>query len=260
MNFLLGTPLSDPLFLLVAVPAVLFVGLAKGGLTAVGGLSVPLMAMVIAPADAAAITLPLLCFSDLFAMWTYRRVWDRGLLGPLLAGAAAGVALGAASFGLLGDDVVRILIGLIAVVFALRHWTRGLFPAGSARPASMRVGVFWAAVSGFTSFLAHAGGPPLMVFLMPRRMERMLFTGTCVMFFGVVNLLKLVPYAWLGLLNVGNLTVSAALAPLAAVGVAIGAWMIRVMDDKIFYQITYIGIFLSGAKLIWDGLAPTLHF
>lgn len=258
MELIAGTPLADPMFLLVAVPAVLFVGLSKGGLTAVGGLSVPLMAMVVSPSDAAAITLPLLCFSDLFAMWTYRRVWDRGLVVPLLAGATVGVILGALSLGLLDDDVVRVVIGLIAVIFALRFWTRRLFPAGSGRSAPLRVGVAWAAVSGYTSFLAHAGGPPLMVYLMPRRMERTLFTGTCVMFFGVVNLVKLIPYAWLGLLNVGNLTVSAALAPLALVGVAIGAWMIRTMDDRIFYQITYIGIFLSGAKLIWDGAAGVL--
>lgn len=258
MSWFAGTPLLDPLFLAVALPATLFVGLAKGGLTAVGGLSVPLMAMVIAPGDAAAITLPLLCVSDLLAMWTYRRDWDRTLLGPLLAGAMVGIGLGVATFGLLGDDVIRILIGLIAVLFTLRHWTRDLFRRATPRPAPIWVGAIWAAVSGLTSFLAHAGGPPLMVFLLPRGMERTLFTGTCVMFFGVVNQVKLVPYAWLGLLNPGNLTVSAVLAPAALVGVAIGAWMIRVMDDRIFYQITLFGTLLTGLKLIWDGAAPIL--
>lgn len=259
MDLIAGTPLTDPLFLLVAVPAVLFVGLAKGGLTAVGGLSVPLMAMVVSPADAAAITLPLLCFSDLFAMWTYRRIWDGDLLVPLIGGAAAGVALGALSFGLLDDDAVRVLIGLIAVIFTLRHWTRGLFADDRARPMTNRAGAAWAVVGGFTSFLAHAGGPPVMVFLLSRRLERRLFTGTCVMSFGAINLMKLPPYAFLGLLNTGNLTVSAVLAPVAAFGVAVGAWMIRVMDDTIFYRITYIGIFVSGVKLIWDGLAPVFH-
>jgi uncharacterized protein len=250
-------PILDPAFLLLAIPAIFAVGLSKGGMTAVGGLAVPLLAMAVPPSEASGIVLPLLCLSDLFAMWTFRRYLDRRLLWPLVSAAAVGIVLGFASFGLLAESTIGLLIGAVTVLFTLRHWLSAWIPSAKDKP-TLRAGLAWSAVSGYTSFIAHAGGPPLMFYLLPLRLDRMVFTGTSVFFFGVVNLLKLPPYGALGLLNPGNLATSALLSPLALIGVWVGNRLLKTMDDALFYRLGYILTFAAGLKLVWDGVVPLL--
>ncbi|GIK81513.1 MAG: UPF0721 transmembrane protein [Alphaproteobacteria bacterium] len=253
------TPIADPWFYLLAVPALLVTGISKGGFASGGGnLAVPAMSLVIAPPQAAGIVLPILCAMDLFGVWAYRRDWDRRTMAILAPGALIGIALGAAAFGTLSDRAVKALIGAIALAFvlhsALRAWlTRRQTPepAGEA-PAK---GLFWSAVSGFTSTLAHAGGPPLAVYLLPRRLPRMRLNATTVVFFTLVNYVKLVPYALLGQLHGGNLATSALLLPTAPAGVLLGLWLSRRVPDRIFYRVVFALLFLTGLKLLHDGLA-----
>jgi len=250
-------PILDPAFLLLAVPAIFAVGLSKGGMTTLGGLAVPLLAMAVPPSEASGIVLPLLCLSDLVAMWTFRRYVRWRLLWPLILAAVVGIGLGFLSFGLLEETTIGLLIGLVTVLFTLRYWLRAWIPTSSEKPTKW-VGAVWSTVSGYTSFIAHAGGPPLMFYLLPLRLDRMIFTGTSVFFFGIVNYLKLPPYAALGLLNPNNLATSLILSPLALIGVAVGNWLLKKMDDTVFYRIGYILTFLAGLKLMWDGIAPML--
>jgi uncharacterized membrane protein YfcA len=246
----------DPAFMLAAVPAILSVGLSKGGLTSIGGLAVPLLAFVVPPTVASGIVLPLLCFSDLIAMWTFRRHLDVRLLLPLVAAAAIGVVLGFLSFRLMSESTIGLMIGLVTVLFTVRHWLSGLVRrlAPPGKPGRL-AGLIWSCLSGFTSFIAHAGGPPLMFYLLPLKLDRVVFTSVSVFFFGVINYVKLPFFGALGLLNTDNLMISLALAPVALVGLAIGTWMLKVMDEALFYRLSYILTFLAGLKLIWDGLA-----
>ena len=255
MADLFGAPF-DASFLLAAVPAVLSVGLSKGGLTSIGGLAVPLLAFVTPPTVASGIILPLLCFSDLFAMWTFRRNIDFDLLWPLLISATIGVVIGFLTFRLLDERTIGLLIGLVTVLFTIRYWLGARLDrfAQKSRPTK-RDGAVWSSVSGFTSFIAHAGGPPLMFYLLPLKLDRMTFTGTSVFFFGIVNLIKLPFFGALGLLNANNLMTSVFLAPIALIGVGVGVWLLRVMDEKLFYRLSYILTFVAGLKLIWDGVA-----
>ncbi|MCH8197312.1 MAG: sulfite exporter TauE/SafE family protein, partial [Proteobacteria bacterium] len=113
-------------------------------------------------------------------------------------------------------------------------------------------------VSGFTSFLAHAGGPPVNVYLLPQRMDMTLFVGTKVVFFIIVNFVKLIPYAWLGQLHAGNLATSLVLIPLAPVGVGLGLWLHRRIDNELFYRICYVILFLVGIRLLYDGVSDLI--
>ncbi|MCC7276334.1 MAG: sulfite exporter TauE/SafE family protein, partial [Alphaproteobacteria bacterium] len=150
---------------------------------------------------------------------------------------------------------VRVVIGSIAVVFVLRHWAGVLLKAsGEGRAPGPRSGAFWAAVSGYTSFVAHAGGPPLSVYLLPQRLDKTAFVATTVVFFAVVNYAKLVPYWALGQLATGNLATSAALLPLAPAGMALGFWLHRRIDQVLFFRICHGLLLATGAKLLWDGL------
>ena len=109
-------------------------------------------------------------------------------------------------------------------------------------------------MAGFTSFVAHAGGPPVLIYLLPLRMEKMLLAGTTVVFFGVVNYVKLIPYFWLGQLNVANVSTSLMLAPLAPVGIWMGVWLTKRVSEKLFYRVSFFMLFMAGAKLLYDGM------
>ncbi|MDX1655989.1 MAG: sulfite exporter TauE/SafE family protein [Candidatus Competibacteraceae bacterium] len=245
--------ISDPAFYLAAVPAVLIVGISKGGFGGgLGVVAVPLLSLAIDPLRAAAIMLPILCLMDLFSVWAYRRRWDPVNLRILLPAALAGIALAAATFRLVDATFVRLLVGGIAVGFALDYWLKGRRKRGGSRGPDPLKGGFWGAIAGFTSFIAHAAGPPLGVYLLPQRLEKGLFVGTTVIFFTVINYVKLVPYAWLGQLEVANLTTSLVLAPLAPLGVWLGVWLHGRIDENLFYRFCYLLVFMVGLKLLWE--------
>ena len=253
-------PEFPPAFYPLAVFAIVLTGVSKGGFGGgVGGFAVPIMSMMIAPAEAAAIMLPILCAMDVFGVHAWRGRWSMQHLRSLLPGAAIGIAVGALAFGALSTNAVRLLIGLIAVVFTLNRWfalTEKLAArmALQPRPPGRLAGLSWGAVSGFTSTLAHAGGPPFAVYMLPQRLDKSLLVGTSVLFFFVVNYTKLLPYYLLGQLNPGNLAASLLFAPLAPLGIWLGVWLHRRISEHLFYQVSYALLFVTGAKLIYDAL------
>ncbi len=243
----------DPIFWAVAVFSVLITGISKGGFGGLALLAVPLMALVISPVQAAGIMLPILIIMDWVGVWTYRKHWDRTLLMLTLPGAVLGIIAGGFLAGYVDDQVVRIVVGVIAVLFPIYAVTK---PSGgdafikNNRPLGMVSGT----IAGFTSFVAHAGGPPYQAYAIPQGLEKRLYAGTAVMFFFVVNFVKVVPYAMLGQFDQSNLTTSLILIPIAPFGVLFGAWLVKRIDQQLFYRILYALIFTVGLKLLWDGL------
>lgn len=245
--------IADPFFYLCAIPAVLIFGLAKGGFGgAIGIVSVPLMALAISPPQAAAILLPILCVMDLLAIRKFWRAWDKENLRIMLPAAVVGVGIGTLTFSHLSEAHVRILIGLLALGFALTYW-RGGSVGTQTRPNIVK-GAFWSTLAGFTSFGIHAGGPPISVYLLPQRLPPTLFVGTCTVLFAVTNYLKLVPYYWLGQLNTGNLWTSLVLLPLAPLGVGLGYYLHNKVSPAQFYGIFNLFLLITGLKLLYDGL------
>jgi len=245
--------IDDPWFYAAAVVAVLILGIAKGGLAGgIGLVAVPLMSLSIEPARAAAILLPILMLMDVTALRPWWGQWDAHNLRTTAAGAVLGTGIGLVSFGLLPPDALRVLVGGIALVFALRWWL--VRDPGPPRAASYLRGTFWSTLAGFTSFSVHAGGPPLHVYLLSQRLDKQTFQATTVAFFFAVNWLKLAPYAWLGQLDGSNLATSLLLAPLAPVGIALGAWLHHRIDERIFFRVVYASLVVLGLKLIRDGL------
>lgn len=247
-------PLLDPLFYALAVPAVLLAGISKGGFAGgLGMLAVPLMALVISPMQAAGIMLPILCVMDItgFRIWADR--CDRGLLLRLLPGALIGILLGSLSFHFVSEAMLKLMVGGLALAFTLNHWFKGLLRSPLRLPDAGSA-TLWSGLSGYTSFMAHAGGPPIMIYLLPRGLDRAVLVGTATIYFAVVNYAKLLPYALLGELDVRNLSTSLVLAPLAVVGVKLGAWLHERMNPQAFFRVMYGFLFLTGLKLCWDGL------
>ena len=245
---------TDPWAITAALVAVAIMGLAKGGLGGVGILAVPVMALTIPPMQAAAIALPLLLVSDCISLWTWWGTWDRRTLRLMLPGAMVGIGVGWLTAAVVSDEAVRLIVGGIAVAFVLRWWTQSAAKRATRETQHAGRAGFWGALAGYTSFVAHAGGPPYQVYAMPLGHDARIYTGTSVVFFAIVNAVKLVPYIALGQFDTANLTTSALLAPVAVVATLVGAAIIRRMSTDAFYRITYGIAFVVGLKLIWDGV------
>jgi uncharacterized membrane protein YfcA len=251
------SPLTDPSFYAVAVPAVILVGLSKGGLGgAMGFVGVPLMALTMSPVQAAAIMLPILCVMDMISLWTWRGNYDRRLLVSMLPGAMAGIALGWATAAMVTADAVRFIVGVVAILFVGRWlYLRYRHGGGHAAGRNPLLAAWWGTVAGFTSFVAHVGGPPFQIYALPLRLDPKVFTGTSVIFFAITNAVKLVPYFALGQFDATNLTASAVLLPLAPLATLSGAWVVRRIKPDLFYLISYLSVAAIALKLVWDGLA-----
>ena len=246
--------ITDPWFYAAAIPAILLVGISKGGFGSGAGMfATPLIALTLPIPQAAAILLPILCVMDVAGLWAYRGTYARGVLRVLLAGGVLGVVLGTLTFRYVNEAWIRIILGGMALGFvAQRYLVRGsVTPAAPSAPR----GIFWSTVSGLTSTIAHAGGPPMSIYLLPLRLDKAVMVGTTVIFFAVINAVKLVPYAWLGLFDARNLSTSAVLAPLAPVGIWVGVKLMRRIPEALFYRICYGILLVVGAKLVWDGVA-----
>lgn len=248
--------IEEPLFYLLAVPAVLILGISKGGFGGgLGSLAVPLVALVVSPIQAAAVLLPILCVMDVHGAWVYRGRWDKANLKILMPAALIGLAIGTATFRYLDARTIRLIIGAIAVGFTIQYWLGGLAAARTARGTDRLRGSFWGAVSGFTSFIAHASGPPMSVYLLPQRLDKTRFLATTIIFVLFMNYLKLIPYAWIGQFSNENLRTSLILLPLAPVGMMLGIWLHRIVPEDVFYRVCYLLLFLAGLKLLYDGAA-----
>ena len=240
---------------LVTAFAILITGISKSGLGgALGGLAVPFMALWMSPRDAAAVMLPILIAMDLVGIRAWRGKGDWQDLKVLIPGALVGIAVGALAFGAMSDRMVKGAVGLIAVGFALDRLLRKGAQATSEQRPPRLFGWLCGAGSGFTSTLAHAGGPPVMIYLLSRRQPRETFVATTVFFFACINLAKLPFYIGLDLFTRDTLTMSAMLLPLVPVGVWAGMRLLRHIPERPFYLFATAALGLSGVKLLWDGV------
>ena len=243
---------TDPFFYAVSIPAVLLIGVSKSGFGAgFGSLAVPLMALAVTVPQAAAMLMPVLLVTDLLGLAAFRKHFDRGLIRFLLPWGLLGTLVGTFSFKLLDARLVAGVVGIFTLLFLAQ---RLLFPPrpDSPHPPTW-LGAILTTMAGFTSFIAHSGGPPVNAYVIPMRLAPLVFAATMSVFFAVLNLSKWIPYAWLGLLDMRNMATSLALLPFAPIGVWVGVRLAHRIKPLLFYRLVYAGMFLTGLKLVWDG-------
>lgn len=248
--------ITDPFFYAVAIPAVLLLGISKSGFGAgFGSLAVPLMALAVTVPQAAAILMPVLLLADVMGLAAFRAHIDRKLLHFLVPLGLVGTVIGTLLFRLLDTHLVAGIVGLFTLSFLAQ---RLLFPPRRDSPPPPKwLGAILTVMSGFTSFVAHAGGPPINAYVIPMRLSPLVFTATMSVFFFAVNLSKWAPYAWLGLLDARNMVTSLALLPFVPIGVRAGVRLAHRIDPVLFYRLVYAGMLLTGLKLVWDGFFST---
>lgn len=242
----------EPAFIIAAMLAAIAVGTGKGGVPMIGMLSVPIMSLVMSPIAAAGMLLPVYIVSDMFGVYAYRREFSRRNLAILLPASALGVGIGWATASIVSEPLVMLLVGIIGLSFCMYRW----FWSGGAKakPADVPRGLFWGALSGFTSFVSHAGAPPYQMYVVPQRLPKMVYAGTSTILFAAINVMKLPPYWALGQLGAGNLKIAALLLPIAIAGTFLGVWLTRRIPELIFYRVVVAALFLLSCKLVFDGV------
>ena len=245
--------LTDPYFYAVTIPAVLLLGVSKSGFGAgFGSLAVPMMALAVSVPQAAAILMPVLLLMDILGMAAFRKDFDLKLLRFLVPFGLVGIVIGTLLFRALDPHTVAGIVGVFTLLFLAQ---RLMFPPRpDSAPPPRWLGAVLSATAGFTSFIAHAGGPPISAYVIPLRLSPIKFTATMAFFFFVINLSKWIPYAWLGLLDMRNMATSLVLLPIAPLGVWVGVRLARRINQVLFYRMLYLGMFLTGIKLISDAL------
>jgi uncharacterized protein len=245
--------MDGTLFWSLAVLAAVLVGMGKGGMPVVGMLSVPVLALVMHPVAAAGLMLPVYVVSDMFGLYAYRHAFDRRVLAIMVPGMTLGVVLGYFTATLVSEALVTVLIGVIGVVFALNILIRRQAVV-EPRRAEVAPGIFWGAVTGFTSFVSHSGGPPYQVYTLPLGMQKAVFAGTSTIAFAYVNAIKLIPYYLLGQITLHSLEKVLVLMPVAAISVFAGVRVVKILPEKLFFQLVTWTLLLVSLKLVWDGV------
>jgi uncharacterized membrane protein YfcA len=151
------------------------------------------------------------------------------------------------------DDAIRLLVGLIALGFVIYAFLSRNRPVARKRPHAA-AGVISGAFSGFTTTLIQIGAPPYYAFVLPQRLDKMLFVGTTVMFFAVANAMKVAPYLALGQFSTAGLVTSVALFPLAIASNYLGVYLVRITPERLFFRITNVLVLLIGLVLTRQGV------
>ena len=241
----------------VAAIAAILVGMGKGGLPVVGMLSVPVLALAVSPVTAAGLLLPVYVVSDMFGLYAYRHAFDRRVLAIMVPSMTIGVVLGYYTASVVSEDWVTVLVGRIGVIFALNLLIRRKVQ-DEPRRAELPAGLFWGAITGFVSFVSHSGGPPYQVYTLPLGMKKAVYAGTSTIAFTYCNAIKLIPYYMLGQINLYSLEKVIVLMPLAAAAVFLGVKLVKVLPERLFFQLVTWALLLVSIKLMYDGAAGVL--
>ncbi|MEJ6394809.1 sulfite exporter TauE/SafE family protein [Gymnodinialimonas sp. 2305UL16-5] len=247
-------------FWIIAGLAAFVLGLSKGGMPVVAILSVPLMSLYMDPALAAGLLLPLYLVADVYAIYLFRRDFSVRNLAILLPAAPLGVLGGYFAVTVVSTDATKLLLAAIGLSYIARSVTNRLRSRTvPARPADVPRGVIWGAVAGLTSYIAHAGGPPYQTYVLPQKLDKMVYLGTTAIFFAAVNLMKLPAYILADQLDWASVAQAAWLAPFALAGAFSGAKISRWLPDKVFFALIELALAVVSVKLLVEGVTGLLN-
>ena len=242
---------TDMMFWVLFGISAFLTGASKGGLPMVGLLSVPVMAVKVSPVVAAGLLLPIYIVSDMYGLWMYSKSFDSRNIKIIVSSSLIGLGIGWATASVTDGNLVKLMVGIIGLSYCLDALlkVRRVVPA---KPADLPRGIFWGILTGFTSFVSHSGGTPYQMYVLPQKLDKMVYAGTATITFAIINLLKLPPYWMLNQISVGSLKVCAIIAPVSILGAWCGYHLTRIIPHRIFFRLVEIALFLLSIKLIYD--------
>lgn len=242
---------SPTTFYLMAGFVALLVGLSKGGLGgSAGALATPLMALVMPADQVIGLMLPILMVADIFAVWTHWKRWDGRMVAWMLPGAVVGVTLGTFFIKNVPEETLKLTLAIIVFIFvAYKLLEKRLFRNVVYQPHDGH-GILAGTVAGFSSSLAHTGGPPVSIYLLLRRVQPSTFNATSALFFAILNWIKVPYYFYAGLFDFERMKSMIWLLPLLPLGV----WGGKVLADKVsretFEQVIVVFLIITAVLLI----------
>ena len=241
-------------FFVCAVISVVIVGISKSGFGAgLGILSLPLMASQSSINEALAILLPLLIAIDLVGLRRFIRNANWRILKIIIPPAIVGLLLGMFFFTAITAQALTLSIGIFTLLFLIQNLAMSHLDIKETKSYPW-LGRAMGLTSGFTSFVAHIGGPPITVYMLREKLLPMVYTSTLGVFFTVINFGKLGPYAYLDLLNYKQLATSIILLPCVPLGVYFGFYLAKRISTKWYYRTVRFFLLIASIKLIADGL------
>lgn len=239
-------------FYIVSAIAIIVTGISKSGFAGgLGVMTVPLMSLFIAPQFAVAIMMPILIVMDVIIVWHYRKTWNGAIVLMLVPGALFGIFMGAMTFQFMDANLIKFIIGALSLIFVARY-ILSLGKSNEPKKTGKALPFILGSISGFAAFIAHAGGPPIKGLLLQKNLEKSEFVGTNGMYIFFMNVLKIFIYSGMGQLTAESLKTSLALSPMLFVGIAVGTYLHKIVDPKLFIKLVHVFLFAAGLKLLWD--------
>lgn len=226
------------------------IGLSKGGLGAVlGVLAAPLLVLIMPPAAAISLSLPLLMFGDVFALHSYWNTWDMGYIRLLLPTAILGIVVGTYLLATLDSITLRHIIGAFTLLFVGYRVVDNRLRTLRYQSRTWH-GYLTGVVSGIGSALANAGAVPFTAYMLLQDVSPRVFVGTTTLYFALLNLLKVPGYILTGLFDLETLIRSFWALPFIPVGVYVARWIVNRIDKATFERIILAVLTIASAVLL----------
>jgi len=229
-------------------------GAFGGGFAIVG---IPLLSLVMDPVTAGGLLAPLFIAMDLFGLRYWKpSTWSKPDLRLLVPGLVVGIGVGYGLFRVLDHRAIAIVMAAVTLAFVGMWFLRG----GDVvvQPRSSRKAVAAGVTSGITTMVAHSGGPPLAMYLLPLGLSKQVYAGTTSMFFTVGNIMKAAPWLFLAR-PVGAVWT---LMAICLLGIPAGVWLgwrlHARLDQRQMYRACYGLLVVTAMKLLWDGASGYL--
>jgi len=236
-------------FIVIVAVVGLIIGFSKGGLSGLNIVALPLMTLVVPPAEAVAQVLPLLLVGDAFTLTAYWGKWDNRIIMILMPGAVIGGVVGAYFITSLPDAVLLQLIGGLTLLYVGYRIAASRISALAYDPPTP-VGLLAGFGAGLASGVANAGAPPLAAYLLLKRLEPVVFIAVIGLVFGVINVIKVPVFVQSGLLSWESFLSVIWAFPFVPVGVYSGRWFARVIPQRAFEIAVLTVLFITGVWLL----------
>jgi uncharacterized protein len=251
--------LPDPFSLLLVFSGVFLIAFMRG---AFGGgfaiIGIPLLSLRLDPITAGALLAPLFVVNDLFALRYWKPgTWSKPDLKLLVPALLIGIAVGTVLMRILDRHVIEIAMALITLLFAALWFMGG--GKVQSEPRKPAKGLFAGFCSGVTTMVAHAGGPPLAMYLLPLGLPKSVMAGTTSLFFTVGNVAKAGPWLWLAQPGRDIWLLMLICVPVIPLAIWAGWRLHERLDQQKLYRVCYGLLIVTAMKLLWDGVSGLMH-
>jgi len=243
----------DPAVFYMMLAFVAFlIGLAKGGFGGMlGSLATPLLALVMPADQVIGLVLPILMVADLFAVAMHWRRWQGRLILLLLPGAIVGVTIGTLFITNAPTEALRLALGVIVLTFAIFKLFEKRVMKNLQYVAKNWHGLLAGTVTGFSSALAHTGAPPVSIYLLTQQVAPQVFIGTSVLFFFILNWIKVPYYLYADLFDFARILKIFWVLPVVLAGAFYGRWLSDRFKKETFEKVIVGFLIVAAIMLIF---------